>query len=101
MKTTIVLTVSFMLALLALKLLLRSATHAQVAQQSAQQHLSSPQLFPHEPAPEQLLPPAPEWCDKAHKVPFVPADQCRGMSSCDRLSLLTMAGEPNRPIRCR
>jgi hypothetical protein len=99
MKTTIVLTVSFMLGLLAVKLLLRPAARAQVAQKSVQQQLSSPQSF-HEPAPEQL-PPKPEWCDKAHKVPFVPADQCRGMSSCDRLSLLTMAGEPNRPIRCR
>jgi hypothetical protein len=26
----------------------------------------------------------PVFCDQAHKIPFVPAEQCGGMTSCDR-----------------
>ncbi len=33
----------------------------------------------HQPAQEQA------FCDKEHKIPFVPPEQCGGMSSCDRL----------------
>lgn len=32
-----------------------------------------------QPQPEVAL-----WCDKAQKVPFIPAEQCGGMTSCDR-----------------
>jgi uncharacterized SAM-binding protein YcdF (DUF218 family) len=24
------------------------------------------------------------YCDQAHKIPFIPADKCGGMTSCDR-----------------
>ena len=27
------------------------------------------------------------FCDEQHKVPFVPADQCGGLTSCDRMFL--------------
>jgi len=33
------------------------------------------------------------FCDRAHKVAFIDAMHCGGMTSCDRVSLLTMAGE--------
>ncbi len=32
------------------------------------------------------------YCDKAHKVPFIDAAHCGGMTSCDRMFL--RAGEP-------
>lgn len=33
------------------------------------------------------------FCDRGHKVAFIDAMHCGGMSSCDRDSLLTAAGE--------
>ena len=27
------------------------------------------------------------FCDAAHKVPYIPADQCGGISSCDRAAM--------------
>jgi hypothetical protein len=98
LRLILCLIVAPVLLVLALKFLSRPSS-PELAQKDAQQ-LSYPRFIPGGPAPEQL-PPKPVWCDEAHKVPFVPADQCRGMSSCDRLSLLTMAGEPNRPVHCR
>jgi hypothetical protein len=95
MRLILCLIVAPVLLVLALKFLSRPSS-TKIAQTNVQ-HL------PYQLAPERAFqpPPTPEWCDKAHKVPFVPADQCRGMSSCDRLSLNMLGGEPNRPIRCR
>jgi hypothetical protein len=36
-----------------------------------------------------------EYCDDLHQVPFVPADKCGGMSSCDRVFM--MGQKPPNP----
>ena len=33
-------------------------------------------------------PSTPKWCDAAHAVPYIPADQCGGGSSCDRAQFI-------------
>jgi hypothetical protein len=33
-----------------------------------------------------------EYCDAAHKVRFIPADQCGGMTSCDRYNFRNLFG---------
>jgi hypothetical protein len=35
-----------------------------------------------------------KWCDSTHEVPYIPADQCAGGSSCDRAFLLTGNDRP-------
>jgi hypothetical protein len=37
------------------------------------------------------------WCDTAHRIPYVDAEHCGGMSSCDRAQLVHMA-RPDSPI---
>jgi hypothetical protein len=34
------------------------------------------------------------WCDPAHKIPFVDAEHCSGMTSCDRVAFLRGFGGP-------
>lgn len=46
-----------------------------------------------------------EYCDDAHKIPFIPADQCGGMTSCDRNAflrngVLTYGDRDGKPIPC-
>lgn len=39
-----------------------------------------------------------EYCDAAHKIPFVPADQCGGITSCDRNAFIAFGD--GKPIPC-
>ena len=44
-----------------------------------------------------------EYCDDAHKIPFIPADKCGGMSSCDRNAFIrngVLTFGDGKPIPC-
>ena len=46
------------------------------------------------------------WCDPGHVIPFIPADQCGGISSCDRspgypLSIGPLGQRFDWPALCR
>ncbi len=43
------------------------------------------------------------WCDPAHKIPFIDAEHCGGMTSCDRAALVAMSRGPHaqlEPVPC-
>jgi hypothetical protein len=43
------------------------------------------------------------YCDEAHKIPFIPADKCGGMSSCDRNAFIrngVLTFGDDKPIPC-
>ena len=44
----------------------------------------------------------PAWCDATHKIPFVDAEHCGGLTSCDRAAFIHMANpyQPIRPVPC-
>lgn len=44
-----------------------------------------------------------EYCDEAHKIPFIPADKCGGISSCDRNAFIrngVLTYGDDKPIPC-
>jgi hypothetical protein len=45
--------------------------------------------------PQRIHPQPQIFCDKAHKVPFIDAAHCGGMTSCDR-----MAFSMGTPVSC-
>lgn len=46
------------------------------------------------PRPAHTPPRHPLYCDDAHKVPFIPADQCGGLTSCERMFYNSGVAEP-------
>jgi hypothetical protein len=44
--------------------------------------------------PQVAAPQVTAWCDPAHKIPFVDAEHCGGMTSCDRVAFLRGFGGP-------
>jgi hypothetical protein len=42
------------------------------------------------------------WCDSAHRIPYIDAEHCGGMTSCDRAGFVHMAHpyDPIQPVPC-